>query len=76
VKLDQYYSAVMVCPVTRRGLTHEDVHRTLGVCPHCGHASGSTITHYLTVAGRWKRPTFLERLRGARPQFIEKPDDD
>lgn len=74
MKLDDDYTSIDVCPVTRE--QNNDVYWTDGVCPHCGDARPD-IAHHDKVVGRYNRPNLFERLfQGKRTEFLTKEDED
>jgi len=76
MKLDDDYTSINVCPVTEEQMTHNDIHRTNGVCPHCGH-SGYLLSHHNVVVGRYRRPSFWEWIRyNAKVEFVSKDEED
>jgi hypothetical protein len=70
-KLDQHFSYVYVCPATNRRLSDYQHSYGNGVCAICGHKAPGTFSHAEIKVGRWYRPTFWQRLMGAKPEFLE-----
>ena len=76
MKLDTEYTHIKICPVTKDQLFRNDLYRTDGVCPKCGHI-GFAITHYKKIVGRYSRPSFYERwFQGKETEFLNKEEED
>ena len=77
MKADTKYTHIDVCPKTGDTLSDHAVYYSGGVCPHCGDADGSTITHHQQIVGRVIRPSFWERIfQGKKAEFISKEEED
>ena len=78
MKLDSHYSHIDVCPVTGDQMNDDDIYRTDGVCPRCGHADNwGNIAHHQQIVGRWNRPSLFEKLfKGKRIEFLRKEEED
>lgn len=80
--LDDEYTFIYVCPETDEQVMHDDCYNNGGVCKRCGHIEmigkeQSNIAHHKSVAGRWSRPTWWERVwHKKKAEFFRKEDED
>ena len=70
MKLDKKYSSIYECPKTSKRVRYGSMMDSRGICEHCGHNSGSSITHAIAVSGLWLRPSFIEWIYGQRKKLI------
>jgi hypothetical protein len=69
MKLDNYWSSILVCPDTGAQVARNAHAYGGGVCPACGNLDGSTFTHCVPKAGKWERPSLVEWMAGKRKIF-------
>jgi len=76
MKMDQDYSYVLRCPVTKEQLSFSETCNSNGVCPRCGHDADSTYTHEQKEVGRWNKANIWEKIRGKRDEWLPKSEED
>lgn len=70
MKLDNYFSSILICPTTNKIESSDGQVFSHGVCSICGHVNKSTITHAIRIRCKWKRPSLVEWVLGKRKQLI------